>query len=337
MCRCDSNWYFFFGNGRVYLWVALAHVVLAVYEVNVLKTRYIDTDTTVPQVILVAQYWRSWITFMCVFHFVMAVLSFLFFFQPIKVLAFVFLPAFCVVSKLKAISEELANIASWLWLVFLWHIIPILTLAYWFPTPQNNWYPGCIFHKELCDPAFWGALNVSTFEDFNVMINQYGKPPCPQQFPVCKACNDCDPFFKLGFFELTVTWDIIFALVSLAWWPIRYLATWFNPSSICAMNITNTSSLALRPHNEPLLGVRISQTGLTKIQDAVASMVRRQTAALFCELFVCLEFSFEISFRYFVRSSFCVPAWDHEIAAQSRLSTPTIIRFVDGQYGFGAF
>jgi hypothetical protein len=272
-------------------WVAIAHFSLACAEADVLNKRY--TDTVVPEAILVAQYWRSWLTFMCIFNFMISVLFFLYSLQStqwqVKIIRYAALPALFVASKIRTESWSIAVVV--IWLAGLWLIVPIITLLFWFPNPQGMWQPGCALYNELCNPAIWSTLEISNIKALSVMYRQYGqRQSClvsgskcvpldsDDQGPASARCSEvpyyragenCDPYFGLGFVGVTVFFELTYAVISLLWFLISSCSS---AELIKAMVVQLRSLL-----KQPLLGIRISQAGLTKIEVAVKSMVRRRS------------------------------------------------------------
>ncbi len=272
-------------------WVAVAHFSLACAEANVLNTRY--TDTTVPQAIIVAQYWRSWLTFMCIFNFMLSVPFFLYSLQSmewkVKIITYAAFPSLFIAIKIK--NQQLSYAVVLIWLASLWLIVPIFTLLFWLPNPQGMWQPGCALYNELCNPAIWSTLGISNIKALRVMHQQYGEKQsclnpqsiCVPDFDASAFCrggpwqsggDGCDPYFGLGFVGVTVFFELTFAFISLLWFLISSCS-----SAVVIMTLVDHFRSALK---QPLLGFRISQTGLTKIQDAVESMVRRRSPASIC-------------------------------------------------------
>jgi hypothetical protein len=247
---------------------ALAHFIMACIEAYFLATqRY--TNTTVPQAIIVVKYWRSWLLFVCVLHFMRSVFNFLFSLQatqwPVIISTFAAFPAVFIASKIK--SERLAVAFVVTWLAGLWLIPLLVTVLFWMPNAQGvnkgMWQPGCALHSELCDPAIWETLNITAIWQYTVMWNMYNNANSLCQAPVTNClpvyCSDscvpygqcnitqltaydqsvvyptpqCDPYFGLGFVQGTAPFELIYCAFSLLcfllWFPWLSLIPWGTP------------------------------------------------------------------------------------------------------------
>jgi hypothetical protein len=244
---------------------ALAHFIMACVEAYFLATqRY--SNTTVPQAIIVAKYWRSWLLFVCVFHFMRSIFNFLFSLEatlcPDIISTFVAFPAIFIARKIK--SERLAIAFVVTWLAGLWLIPLLVTVLFWLPNAQGvnkgMWQPGCAVHSELCDAAIWETLGISAMWQYMVMWNMYNNADSTCQAPVTNClpvyCSDscvpygqcnitqsvgakCDPYFGLGFVQGTAPCELIYCAFSLLWFIIWFpwgaLNPWGTPWYKCSL------------------------------------------------------------------------------------------------------
>jgi hypothetical protein len=265
---CESPW------GPI---IMLSHIVLACVEAWLVRSRF--TDTTFPEAVVVANAWRAWVIYMCVFHFICFVAATCCVCNRFsrggqkKTVSFFLCPVAFITDKLCK-SDGLTKVATSIWGVTLWYTMPVLTWLFWFPSPQGTWMPGCVPFARLCDPTLWRALRVTNVNDFNVMVNQYGKPQkldCPIDGKMAKD-EECDPYFGLGFVGFVVTFEVIYAGVSIAW-PVLSLMI---RCGCCGKQEARAPLIGGGSRSTPMNDRGANrQPDISKIQVAALVMVRR--------------------------------------------------------------
>ncbi len=165
--------------------VAYSNLILGSVEAWVHNTRF--TETTVYEATIVANAWRAWLLYMCIFHF----LSYIYIIfatlhcedtarlsaaGSITSMAF---PIKYAMNKFNCNSDAGFKVASFIWISAIWLTMPVLTILFWDTTlsPPGPWTPGCIPFAQLCNATLWATLGITNpTSDYQLMVKQYGQP-----------------------------------------------------------------------------------------------------------------------------------------------------------------